>query len=419
MHIMSDATHPYQLLAIDERVKRVLKDTPLFDGHNDLPQQPRACFQGKIHNNEKFDLEKGFQRGMTDIPRLREGAVGAQFWSICVPCLRSAENFSTPEYSDMARDAIEQIDLTLRLIQSYPNVFALIKEPDDVKLAYSKGKIACSIGIEGLHMAGNSIGIIRAFYLLGVRYCTLTHVCNNAFADSSTSRIGPVHGGLSALGRSAIREMNRIGMIIDVSHTSPDCAKQVLELTRAPVMFSHSNVKSVFDCPRNVPDDILDMIPANNGIIMVTFVPEHVAARRRDARMDDVLDHLFYIAARRIGWDHVGLGSDFDGIASVIPGLEDVRCYPSLLQAVLDRGATEEQLAKVAGENMLRVWRGVVEVREQMAQEGVLPVEDVWQGRKWWRYDGYYQMEDPDPEDRLGLDWYGVRPPEEGLYHED
>lgn len=256
-------------------------------------------------------------------------------------------------------------------------------------------------------MAGNSIGIIRAFYLLGVRYvrvttlawhpadsglticqCTLTHVCNNAFADSSTSRIGPVHGGLSALGRSAIKEMNRIGMIIDVSHTSPDCAKQVLELTRAPVMFSHSNVKSVFDCPRNVPDDILDMIPANNGIIMVTFVPEHVAARRRDARMDDVLDHLFYIA-RRIGWDHVGLGSDFDGIASVIPGLEDVRCYPGLLKAILDRGATEEQLAKVAGKNMLRVWRGVVDVREQMAQEGVLPVEDVWQGRKWWRYDGY------------------------------
>lgn len=196
-----------------------------------------------------------------------------------------------------------------------------------------------------------------------------------------------------------------------------DCAEQVLNLTKAPVMFSHSNVKSVFDCPRNVNDRILDMIPANNGIIMVTFVPEHVAARRKDAKLDMVIDHLFYIA-NRIGWDHVGLGSDFDGIASVIPGLEDVKSYPGLLKAILDRGATEEQLAKVAGENMLRVWTLVAKVRDEMKAEGVLPVEDVWEGRQWWRYDGYYQMPDPDPEDKLGLDWYGVPPPEEGLYHD-
>lgn len=163
--------HPYQKLDIDERVKRVLLRTPLIDGHNDLPQQPRAIFHGKIHNNPKFDLEKGFQRGMTDIPRLREGklanhlfhvfevwhsslihrigAVGGQFWSVCVPCLRSAENFSTPEYSDMARDAIEQIDLTLRLVESYPDVFQLVNGPGDVKSIYESGKIACSIGIEG------------------------------------------------------------------------------------------------------------------------------------------------------------------------------------------------------------------------------------------------------------------------------
>ena len=182
-------------------------------------------------------------------------------------------------------------------------------------------------------------------------------------------------------------------------------------------MFSHSNARSVFDCPRNVPDEVLDMIPSNKGIIMVTFVPEHVASRRKDAKMEMVLDHLFYIADR-IGWDHVGLGSDFDGIASVIPGLEDVRCYPNLLKAILDRGATVEQLAKVAGDNLIRVWEGVVQVRDEMARQGVLPVEDVWEGRTWWRYDGYYQMPDPDPEDKLGLDWYGVPPPE-GLYHGD
>lgn len=147
--IMSATSHPYQQLAIDDRVKRVLAHTPLFDGHNDLPQQPRAIFHGKINNNPKFDLRKGFERGMTDIPRLREGAVGAQFWSICVPCLRSAEKFSTPEYSDMARDAIEQIDLTTRMLEAYADVFELVKGPEDVQRIYQSGKIACSIGIEG------------------------------------------------------------------------------------------------------------------------------------------------------------------------------------------------------------------------------------------------------------------------------
>lgn len=248
--------------------------------------------------------------------------------------------------------------------------------------------------------------------------CTLTHVCNNAFADSSTSKIGPVHGGLSKLGRASVVEMNRLGMIIDISHVSEDCAVQVLSQTRAPVLFSHSNARSVFDCPRNVPDHVLDMVPANGGVVMLTFVPEHVATRRADATLDMVLDHLFYVAGR-IGWDHVGLGSDFDGIASVIPGLEDVTCYPRLLAAILDRGATEEQLAKVMGANLLRAWRGVEATRDQMAREGVLPVEDVWEDRTWWRYDGYYQMPDPDPEDKLGLDWYGVPPLEEGLYREE
>lgn len=172
-------------------------------------------------------------------------------------------------------------------------------------------------------------------------------------------------------------------------------------------MFSHSNVQAVFDCPRNVPDDVLDKVKANNGIVCVTFVPEHVTSRRQDARMEMVgtsglalicclasidihanaVDHLFYIA-NRIGWSHVGLGSDFDGIASVIPGLEDVSCYPALLKAILDRGATEEQLALVMGENMLRVWQGVEECSAAMKAEGVLPVEDVWEGRTWWRYNG-------------------------------
>jgi membrane dipeptidase len=167
--------HPYQLLDIDERVKRVLLNTPLADGHNDLPQQPRCCFQGKIHNNPKFDLEKGFQRGMTDLPRLKKGAVGLQFWSICVPHLRGSEDFALPAYNDMCRDAIEQIDLSIRMVKQYPKDFELVFGPENVREIYQKGKIACSIGLEGLHQAGNSISVIRAYHQLGVRYvCTLS-----------------------------------------------------------------------------------------------------------------------------------------------------------------------------------------------------------------------------------------------------
>jgi len=413
----NNEVHPYQLLDIDERVKRVLLNTPLADGHNDLPQQPRCCFQGKIHNNPKFDLEKGFQRGMTDLPRLKKGAVGLQFWSICVPHLRGSEDFALANYNDMCRDAIEQIDLSIRMVKQYPKDFELIYGPENVREVYKKGKIACSIGLEGLHQAGNSISVIRAYHQLGVRYCTMTHVENNAFADSSTSKVGPVHGGLSSLGKAAIREMNRIGMMVDLSHVSPEAAEQALKCTTAPVMFSHSNARGIFDCPRNVPDSVLDLVPANNGIVMVTFVPEHLTARRSEATMDMLLDHIFYIA-NRIGWEHVGLGSDFDGIASVIPGLEDCSTFPHLLKAILDRGATEQQLALVAGENILRVWTEVAQVSQRMQEEGMTPVEDVWEGRKFWRYDGFYQMPDPDPEDKLGLDWYGVKPPEEGLYHD-
>lgn len=221
--------HSYQNLDIDERVKRVLLTTPLADGHNDLPQQPRCCFQGRIHNNPKFDLEKGFERGMTDLPRLRKGAVGLQFWSICVPHLRGSEDFELPTYNDMCRDALEQIDLSIRMIKSYPKDFKLIYGPEEVRETYESDKISCSIGLEGLHQAGNSISVIRAYHQLGVRYvsatrtntiqlvltiqCTMTHVENNAFADSSTSKVGPVHGGLSKLGKAAIQEMNRLGTL--------------------------------------------------------------------------------------------------------------------------------------------------------------------------------------------------------------
>lgn len=163
-------SHPYQFLDIDDRVKRVLRTTPLADGHNDLPQQPRCCFQGKIHDNPKFNLEKGFERGMTDLPRLKKGAVGMQFWSICVPHLRGSEDFSLAGYNDMCRDAIEQIDLSIRMVKQYPKDFALVHGSSEVRPTYRNGKIACSLGLEGLHQAGNSISVIRAYYQLGIRY---------------------------------------------------------------------------------------------------------------------------------------------------------------------------------------------------------------------------------------------------------
>jgi membrane dipeptidase len=197
------------------------------------------------------------------------------------------------------------------------------------------------------------------------------------------------------------------GMIIDISHVTPECARQVFSLTRAPVIFSHSNAAAVFDCPRNIPDHILDLVPANGGVVMLNFVPQHVAAEVHDAKLDDVLDHIFYVAGR-IGWEHVGLGSDFDGVVSVIPGLEDVKCYPALLKAVLDRGATEDQLRLLVGENVLRVWQGVVRVRDDMKAAHVKPVEDVWEGREWWRFDGARQIPDPDPEDKMGYGWFAV-----------
>jgi membrane dipeptidase len=207
---------------------------------------------------------------------------------------------------------------------------------------------------------------------------------------------------------------DRLGMIVDLSHVTPDCAVQALELTRAPVMFSHSNAQAVFDCPRNIPDHILDLVPKNGGVVMINFVPEHVARNRRDATMEHVLDHIFYIAGR-IGWGYVGLGSDFDGVVSVIPGLEDVTCYPKLLAKILDRGATEAQVAKLISQNVLRVWADVVTVREKMKLENIKPVEDVWEGRKWWRFDGEYQMDDPDPEGKLGFGWFGIPPPADSL----
>ncbi|KAI5198292.1 hypothetical protein E4T39_06858 [Aureobasidium subglaciale] len=432
--------HPYQFLDIDERVKRVLRDTPLADGHNDLPQQPRCCFKGKIHDNPKFDLQKGFQRGMTDLPRLKQGAVGLQFWSICVPHLRGSEDFALPGYNDMCRDAIEQIDLSIRMVKQYPMDFELIFGPENVRNIYQQGRIACSIGLEGLHQAGNSISVIRAYYQLGVRYVSRfrlrydVHITDgvvhhDACRKQCFRRFFHIQGRtnpwwvvksweISDQGDEPIRSVylgNR--MMVDLSHVSSEAAEQALGCTVAPIIFSHSNARGVFECPRNVPDSVLDLVPANKGIVMVTFVPEHLAAKRSEATLDMLLDHLFYIA-KRIGWEHVGLGSDFDGIASVIPGLEDCSRFPALLKAILDRGATEAQLALVAGENILRVWAEVASIAQKMQEEGMNPVEDVWEGREFWRYDGYYQMPDPDPDDKLGLDWYGVKPPEEGLYHD-
>ncbi|KIX09966.1 uncharacterized protein Z518_01047 [Rhinocladiella mackenziei CBS 650.93] len=220
----SNYSYPYQSPPVDDRVQSVLRSTPLFDGHNDLPRQLCCVTHGKIYGQPHFDFPKGFERGMTDIPRLREGAVGAQFWSICVHVFAQLKIFSTLEYSDMARDAIELLDLATRLIELYPHILELVRQPEDVKRVYDEGEIACSMGGERLHMTDNSIDIIRAFYKLGA--------------------CGPIHSGLSSLGCSCVKEINRLGMIVDVSQVTMKCAEQVLNSTRVPVMFLHSNAVS-------------------------------------------------------------------------------------------------------------------------------------------------------------------------------
>jgi membrane dipeptidase len=336
---------------------RVLESTPLIDGHNDLPWAIRES-EIAPHDVEAaaHDL-RGRTPFHTDIERLRAGRVGGQFWSVYIP-YESVE-------TGAARMQMEQIDIALQIIAKYPDAFELALTSSDVNRVFGAGKIASMLGIEGGHAIENSLGTLRAYHAMGVRYMTLTHNGTLDWVDAANDE--QRHGGLTPFGQEVVREMNRLGMLVDLSHTSPETMHDALDVAEAPVIWSHADTRGLRDHPRNVPDDVLARLPENGGVLMVTFVPSFLTDRDQ-ATIGDVADHIEHVV-RTAGVDHVGIGSDYDGISSTPVGMEDVSTYPVLFAELSRRGWTEEDLAKLAGENVLRAMREAEEVARRLQRE--------------------------------------------------
>ena len=372
--------------------KEVLRASPLIDTHNDLPwvirekgTPPRDVDAYNLATAARFD---------TDIPRLRAGMIGAQFWSVYVP--------SDLSPLDMMRDQLEQIDIARRMIAKYPKDLAFAASAADIRRAMAEGRIASLLGIEGGHTIANSLGALRTYYMLGVRYMTLTHFNNNDWADAATDSVR--HHGLTPFGREVVREMNRLGMLVDISHVSDATMSDALSTSEAPVIFSHSSARAVTNHVRDVPDSILKRVTANGGVVMVAFIPPFVseAARKWDegllprlmkvtadsqwqritreyvaekgpaprATIKDVADHIDHI--RQVaGVDHVGIGADFYGAESpneLVLGLEDVSKYPALFAELIRRGWSDADLRKLANENLLRVFAQAEVVAQRLAK---------------------------------------------------
>jgi membrane dipeptidase len=386
------------------RVAQILKQTPLIDGHNDLPWEIRDRFHSKLsaidlsRDTSTLPFPDGGIALMTDINRLRRGGVGGQFWSVFVPVDMPG--------ATAVQATLEQIDIVRQMAERYPHDFELAYSAADVRRIHKAGRIASLIGIEGGHQINNSLPVLREMYALGARYMTLTHSSNTEWADSATD--APKHHGLTVFGREVVHEMNRLGMVVDLSHVSAETMRAVLDIAEAPVMFSHSSARAIVDHPRDVPDDVLRMLERNGGIVMVNFYPGYLSVARNlwdseyaaeRARLQsppfagiyigqpdraktaleewvkthpapkvgiaDVADHIEHV--RRIaGIDHVGLGSDFDGIPATPVGLEGVDKYPDLLAELMRRGWSNEEVAKLAGENMLRVLDSVERVASRL-----------------------------------------------------
>ncbi|MDZ3832195.1 MAG: dipeptidase [Sphingopyxis sp.] len=381
-----------------------LKRAPVFDGHNDVPWALRDRADNVINDfdfHDTSDTATSNDIAMhTDLVRLRKGRVGAQFWSVYVP--------SNPNEQLAVQQTIEQIDVMRRLAARYPADLALAADSVELERQMKAGKIAGMLGIEGGHSIGSSLAVLREMYGMGVRYMTLTHGKNVPWADSATD--APEHDGLTDFGRQVVREMNRIGMIVDLSHVSEATMKDALETARAPVMFSHSGVRAINDHPRNVPDSVLPAVKANGGIVMIVFLPafldpavrEHGLARtaqkaRIDSRFvgnpsgaaaamkawDDanpvpvthvakVADHIDHLK-RTIGVDHIGLGGDYDGMGSAPVGMEDVSGYPALFAELARRGYSQADMEKIASRNMIRVLKAVEAYAA--SQKGQSPIE--------------------------------------------
>ncbi len=388
------ATPPGEDAAL-QRARALLRTAILVDGHNDLPIAMRG-YAPAPSDVVAYDLRtRAPAPGETDIPRLRAGGVGAQFWSVYIP---------VEGRGPFARVQLEQIDLARRVIERYPEAFRFAGSVAEIRAAHRDGRIASMLGMEGGQAIENSLGALRAYHALGVRYMALTHNAHTDWADSA-AQVPARHGGLTRFGEEVVREMNRLGMLVDLSHAAPETMRDALRVTEAPVIFSHSGASGVCDVPRNVPDEILRELPRNGGVVMITFVSGFVdcevarvtqpamaemALRARAAATPEerkrviedgmknlrvppttvakVADHIEHV--RRVaGLDHVGIGGDFDGNSWWPEGLSDVSMYPNLFAELIRRGWTDEELRQLAGENVLRAMARAEQVAARLQRE--------------------------------------------------
>ena len=333
----------------------------LFDGHNDLPWEIREKGNSSF---DTLDISKVQSTLHTDIPRLRKGGLKAQFWSVYVPA-------DTEKSGDALLQTMHQISIVKAMVKRYPETFEFASTADDIERIVKSGKVASMMGVEGGYSIEEEISNLQRLYDDGVRYMTLTHSKSLSWADSATDE--PRANGLSDFGREVILEMNRLGMVVDLSHVSPETMKQSLAATRAPVMFSHSSARAICDHPRNVPDDVLPLVAKNGGVVMVNFysafiVPTEQLKKDKEARgtLHDVADHIDHLV-KVTGIDHVGIGSDFDGIPRLPEQLESVATYPLITQELLNRGYDRESIHKILGGNVLRVLREAEGVAKEIA----------------------------------------------------
>ncbi|KAL2300089.1 hypothetical protein Nmel_012049 [Mimus melanotis] len=387
-----------------EEAKRIMNITPVIDGHNDLPWQLLRKF------NNQLMLPAAnltvLNDTHTNIPKLRQGHVGAQgehwgfwdstrtdgdtgvgsgvgsregsaraavltecpwqFWSVYVPC--------ETQNKDAVRRTLEQMDVVQRMCDLYPETFMCVTNSQGVREAFQSGKVASLMGVEGGHSIDSSLGVLRSLYRLGARYMTLTHSCNTPWADNwlvDTNDEKPVHHGLSAFGKMVVEEMNRLGMIVDLAHVSVDTMKAVLNISKAPVIFSHSSAYGICPHRRNVPDDVLKLVASTESLVMVNFYNAYVTCSNK-ANLSDVADHLDYVK-KVAGPRFVGFGGDYDGVTGLPTGLEDVSKYPALVAELLARNWTEEEVKGALAENLLRVFSKVEEVKESL--QGTAPHE--------------------------------------------